>query len=280
MSPPYGQVSETPPGVTPRDDGQYIAAIPARQSTRQAHDKSERIEVGGQGAAGSAEYPPFGLAGNLRTVAQLIRADLGIRIFVAELGGGGIGGFDNHANQFGNHCALLHQLAESTAAFVQDLKRDQLLDRVLLMTFSEFGRTVRENGRRGTDHGARRPVFLAGGVTGGLVGSHPSLIDLDNGALSFTLTFAGCTRPCWTDGSASQARPSSAPLPTPRRPHGLIFHVLVNLKPGVRCHAYARVSMLLSYRHKAWLLKRSHGTHGGRPPFGPPQGNENDLGPL
>jgi len=123
-------------------------------------------------------------------VAQLIRADIGIRIFFTELGGGGIGGFDNHANQLGNHCALLHQLSESVAAFVHDLKRDKLLDRVLLMTFSEFGRTVRENGRRGTGHGAAAPIFLAGGkLKSGLIGSHPSLTDLDNGALKFHIDF-------------------------------------------------------------------------------------------
>lgn len=160
-----------------------------RRSTRRARDESERIEAAVKAGAGSTDYPSFGLAGNLRTIAQLIRARLGIRIFVAELGGGGIGGFDNHANQLGNHCALLHELAESVAAFVQDLKRDHLLDRVLLMTFSEFGRTVRENGRRGTDHGAAAPVFLAGGVTGGLAGPHPSLVDLDNGALRFHTDF-------------------------------------------------------------------------------------------
>jgi uncharacterized protein (DUF1501 family) len=161
-----------------------------RCSTRRAYDRSERIEAAVKAAAGPTEYPSFGLAQDLRTIAQLVRADIGIRIFVAELGGGGIGGFDNHANQLGNHCAMLHELAESVAAFVQDLKRDHLLDRVLLMTFSEFGRTVKENGRRGTDHGAAAPLFLAGGgVTGGLVGPHPSLVDLYNGALKFHTDF-------------------------------------------------------------------------------------------
>ena len=153
-----------------------------RSSTRDARTKSERIEAAIK-SAGTAEYPPFGLAGHLRTVAQLIRADLGIRVFFTELGGGGIGGFDNHANQLGNHCALLHQLAESAAAFVQDLNRDKTLNRVLLMTFSEFGRTVKENGRRGTGHGAAAPIFLAGGrLKGGLMGSHPSLTDLEGDA--------------------------------------------------------------------------------------------------
>lgn len=162
-----------------------------RRSTRDARAKSKRIESVVNSATGTADYPSFGLAGDLRTIAQLIRADIGIRVFFAELGGGGIGGFDNHANQLGNHCAMLHQLAESVAAFTYDLKRDHLLDRVLLMTFSEFGRTVKENGRRGTGHGGAAPIFLAGGkVKGGLAGPHPSLTDLDNnGGLKFHTDF-------------------------------------------------------------------------------------------
>jgi uncharacterized protein (DUF1501 family) len=178
----------TMPGVRARPnlvalEGDNDLLRSLRDSMRDARAKSERIESAIKSAPGTGEYPPFGLAGHLRTVAQLIRADFGVRVFFVELGGGGIGGFDNHANQLGNHCAMLHQLAESTAAFVEDLRRDKTLDRVLLMTFSEFGRSVRENGRRGTDHGAAGPVFLAGGkVKGGLVGSHPSLTDLDGGA--------------------------------------------------------------------------------------------------
>jgi uncharacterized protein (DUF1501 family) len=158
--------------------------------TSRADDYSKRIENVVQNSASGAEYPSFGLAGHLRTIAQLVRADVGIRIFFAELGGGGIGGFDNHANQLGNHCALLNQMSESLAAFIDDLKSDNLLDRILLMTFSEFGRTVRENGRRGTGHGAAAPVFLAGGrLKHNLFGSHPSLTDLDNGALKFHTDF-------------------------------------------------------------------------------------------
>jgi uncharacterized protein (DUF1501 family) len=162
-----------------------------QRCTLKAHADTQRIKAVMRDATdGAAEYPPFGLAATLLTVARLIRADIGIRIFFTELGGGGIGGFDNHANQLGNHCALLHQLSESVAAFVDDLKRDKLLDRVLLMTFSEFGRTVKENGRRGTGHGAAAPIFLAGGrLKGGLVGTHPSLTDLDKDALKVHIDF-------------------------------------------------------------------------------------------
>ncbi|KPL22832.1 MAG: hypothetical protein AMJ75_07305 [Phycisphaerae bacterium SM1_79] len=161
-----------------------------RRSTLSAYTDSRRVEAAAKATANTAEYPSFHLADTFRTVAQLVRADVGIRIFFVEFGGGGIGGFDNHANQLGNHCALLHQLSESVAAFVNDLKLDKLLDRVLLMTFSEFGRTVKENGRRGTDHGAAAPVFLAGGkVKGGLIGARPSLTDLDSGAPKFHTDF-------------------------------------------------------------------------------------------
>jgi uncharacterized protein (DUF1501 family) len=76
------------------------------------------------------------------------------------------------------------------AAFLMDLKRDRLLDRVLLMTYSEFGRTVLENGRRGTDHGSAAPLFLAGGrLKGGLVGAHPNLKNLENGGQKYHTDF-------------------------------------------------------------------------------------------
>lgn len=140
--------------------------------------------------ASAATYPDCGLGHDLRTVARLIRAETRIQIFSVELGGGGIGGFDNHANQLGNHCALLEQLSESVAAFAADLAADRLFDQVLLMTFSEFGRTVAENGRRGTDHGAAGPMFLVGGkVRAGIQGAHPCLTDLDGGALKHSIDF-------------------------------------------------------------------------------------------
>ena len=180
---------QTPPGLSSRAHESRSGGMDTellqflRAGMLDARAKSERIRSVVGSDASTADYPVFGLAGSLRTIAQLIRADIGIRIFLTELGGGGIGGFDNHANQLGNHCALLHQLSESVAAFVGDLERNRALDRVLLMTFSEFGRTVKENGRRGTGHGAAAPVFLVGGrIKGGLVGPHPSLTDLKGGA--------------------------------------------------------------------------------------------------
>ncbi len=168
----------------PRAGGENSLLGFLRRNTLDAYAASKKIEAVAKAstAAKAGRYPAFQLAGWLGTIAQLIRAEVGIRIFYTEVGGEQPGGFDNHANQFGNHCALLHELSESVAAFVDDLKRDKLLDRVLLMTFSEFGRTLKENGRRGTGHGSAAPVFLAGGkLQGGLVGEHPNLTDLENG---------------------------------------------------------------------------------------------------
>ena len=155
-----------------------------QKTSLQADAAADRVNavLQKQKSGNRAEYPNIPGAQRLRTVANLIRADLGIRVYSTDVGGGSTGAFDNHAVQRGNHGALLHQMSESFAAFVDDLARDKLLDRVLLMTFSEFGRTVKENGRRGTDHGSAAPVFLVGGkVKGGLTGDHPSMTELENG---------------------------------------------------------------------------------------------------
>jgi uncharacterized protein (DUF1501 family) len=175
MQPESGEGSGAPPSSA------LLQHVRASLTMAQAH--ARRLEET-RPISTSKSYPACALGNDLRTVAGLIRAQTGIRIFYVELGGGGIGGFDNHANQLGNHCALLEQLSDSVAAFMADLNADRLQDRVLLMTFSEFGRTVAENGRRGTDHGAAAPMFLAGGkVLAGIHGPHPSLTDLDGGAL-------------------------------------------------------------------------------------------------
>jgi uncharacterized protein (DUF1501 family) len=167
--------------ATRAQDGGLLDFV--QRTTLAAYRSHEQLEaIAGADASSRAEYPPCHLARTLRTIVQLIRAEVGVRIVCTDLAGGGIGPFDNHAGQAPNHAALLEQLSQSVAAFLEDLKRDRLLDRVLLMTYSEFGRTIRENGRRGTDHGAAAPMFLAGGrVKGGLVGKHPNLTDLENG---------------------------------------------------------------------------------------------------
>jgi uncharacterized protein (DUF1501 family) len=126
-----------------------------------------------------------GLSGKLQLVAGLIDRGFGTRVFYVRLGG-----FDTHADQAPAHARLLADLAGSVAGFFRTLKDSGHDRRVRLMTFSEFGRRVDENGSRGTDHGAASCLFVAGpSVKGGVVGRHPSLKDLDVGDLKFHTDF-------------------------------------------------------------------------------------------
>src|SRR5438067_2197043 len=133
-----------------------------------------------------ATYPSNSpIANSLKLVAESIISGLGVRVAHVTLGG-----FDNHAREKPVHDKLLLDLDQALVAFTQDLKGHGLADRVLVMTWSEFGRRVTENGSAGTDHGTAAPMFLLGApVKGGLYGEQPSLASLDNGNLKFTTDF-------------------------------------------------------------------------------------------
>ncbi|ASV73218.1 hypothetical protein THTE_0616 [Thermogutta terrifontis] len=136
------------------------------------------------------DFPDTYFGQQLACVTALIRADLGIRIFCVDLGGTEPGSFDTHALQAANHGALLGELASGLAAFGRALQRDRLLERVVVYTYSEFGRTIRENGRKGTDHGSAAPVFVMGGaIHGGLIGKHPPLDQVENGGVKHQVDF-------------------------------------------------------------------------------------------
>jgi uncharacterized protein (DUF1501 family) len=112
----------------------------------------------------------------MRQIAQLIKANVGVEVAFAD-----IGGWDHHVNEVGARASqgqlanLLNEFGQTLAAFHQDLG-DRMND-VVLVTMSEFGRTVRENGDRGTDHGHANCMFVMGGsVKGGKVyGQWPGL---------------------------------------------------------------------------------------------------------
>jgi uncharacterized protein (DUF1501 family) len=126
-----------------------------------------------------------GLTQKLQLIAGLIAKGFGTRVFYVSLEG-----FDTHANQGPSHKALLGDLAGSVSGFFETLKKTGHDSRVRLMTYSEFGRRVQENGSRGTDHGAGSCLFMAGpSVKGGVVGKHPSLADLDADDLKFHTDF-------------------------------------------------------------------------------------------
>jgi uncharacterized protein (DUF1501 family) len=130
-------------------------------------------------------YPQSQLAVSLNIIARMIAGGLATRVYYV-----GQGGFDTHAGQFNTHGRLMTELNDAIAAFVTDLKQQGNFERVLLITFSEFGRRVAENANGGTDHGTAAPMFVLGGrVKPGLFGKHPSLTDLDHGDLKFNTDF-------------------------------------------------------------------------------------------
>ncbi|HLL91288.1 MAG TPA: DUF1501 domain-containing protein [Tepidisphaeraceae bacterium] len=135
----------------------------------------------------AGDYPGGEFGNGLRTVAAMIGGGLSTRVYYVTLGG-----FDTHANQRGRHDQLMQQFAQGIGAFWQDMARQRNDDRVLVMTFSEFGRRVQQNASGGTDHGAAAPMFLFGGnglLKPGIVGNHPSLTDLDAGDLRYNVDF-------------------------------------------------------------------------------------------
>lgn len=133
----------------------------------------------------SVPYPQGQLAASLNIIARMIAGGLPTRVYYASQGG-----FDTHAGQINTHERLMGEFNDAVAAFVADLKQQGNFERVLLMTFSEFGRRVQENANGGTDHGAAAPMFVVGGaVKAGLLGKHPSLTDLDHGDVKFNTDF-------------------------------------------------------------------------------------------
>jgi uncharacterized protein (DUF1501 family) len=158
-----------------------------RRGTIQALASSDELQKVASSYTSPITYPANnGLANQLKMVAQVIAGNLGTRLFSVSMGG-----FDTHANQKDNQAKLFGQLGDAVDAFMQDLVNMKQQDNVTIMTFSEFGRRVKQNGSNGTDHGTAEPMFIIGNnIHGGLYGSYPSLGDLDNnGDLKFSADF-------------------------------------------------------------------------------------------
>lgn len=165
-------------------------AMDARLSARQIQDAAgESSARRGRGRNSLDILRPGagrgGLEPQLKMVARMIAAKLPTRVYYVSMGG-----FDTHANQQIAHQNLMRQLGAALSGFVKDLRASGDLDRVLAMTFSEFGRRVAENASGGTDHGTAAPMFLIGKpIAAGIQGEAPSLSDLDRGDLKHKIDF-------------------------------------------------------------------------------------------
>ncbi len=151
----------------------YIRKV-AQQTTAYA----EVIKTASAKVTQQAEYPNNSLAAQLKIVARLIAGGLKTRIYMVSYGG-----FDTHSAQVnsldhttGTHANLLKNVSDSIKAFQDDLKLQKVDDRVLGMTFSEFGRRIKSNGSTGTDHGSAAPMFVFGkNVDSGVIGDTPNI---------------------------------------------------------------------------------------------------------
>ena len=150
-----------------------------RSVARQTNKYAGVIEAAANKVTQQSSYPANNsLAAQLKTVARLIAGGLKTKVYMVSMGS-----FDTHGGQVesgdtatGNHANLLKQLSEAIGAFMADCKFLGVNQRVMGMTFSEFGRRIKSNGSFGTDHGAAQPVFIFGdSAASGVLGNTPAL---------------------------------------------------------------------------------------------------------
>lgn len=134
----------------------------------------------------SANYPDTELARGLKTIASLIYSEIDTKVYYISLGS-----FDTHVNQDTQQRRLFNELNGAVKAFTDDLKANGRFNDLLLFTFSEFGRRVKQNASNGTDHGKANNMFLISGALKkqGLLNPLPDLSRLDDGDLPHTLDF-------------------------------------------------------------------------------------------
>jgi uncharacterized protein (DUF1501 family) len=158
-------------GDTPREDELRFMRRTANSAFRYSGSIREAFHKG----RNNESYPNVNLGQSMSVVARMIKGGLRTKVYMVS-----IGGFDTHSTQEGLHDLLLERLSQSVAAFYQDIGEENS-KKVLSMTFSEFGRTIFENGSQGTDHGTGAPILMFGGDIGqGHFGSPPDLLNLDH----------------------------------------------------------------------------------------------------
>ena len=172
-----------------------VTAAPATPNPALAHMLKVRSQVGRSaerllrplkaGPALVGSFPKTPIGGQLELAGQLVAANTPVFVIKAFHTG-----FDTHAGQAQRHRRLLQQLGEALGAFRQAMIAAGAWDRVLVMTYAEFGRRATENASGGTDHGTAAAHFVLGGaVRGGLYGDPPRLDDLENGDLKHQVDF-------------------------------------------------------------------------------------------
>lgn len=165
---------QDPAPNSPAGDALKYVRLVAQQTNQYA----TRIVAAANAVPSQGTYPTNNsLADQLKIVARLIKGGLKTRVYMVS-----IGGFDTHSLQTntdtstGAHATLMQRLSDAIKAFSDDIKTLGVEDRVLGMTFSEFGRRIKSNASVGTDHGAAAPLFVFGSkVNPGVTGVNPTI---------------------------------------------------------------------------------------------------------
>jgi uncharacterized protein (DUF1501 family) len=131
-------------------------------------------------------YPASEFAKRMRSIAELICSGSETQVYFISLPG-----FDTHAAQIGMHSRVLETYSQTIKAFVDDLKANNLFDDTVIFTFSEFGRRVKQNASKGTDHGTANNVYIINGKLNkpGIYNEMPDLENLDQGDLKYSIDF-------------------------------------------------------------------------------------------
>lgn len=158
----------------------YKSMIDAHSSAKYIYETSKTVST-------TQDYPKNNFGKQLKTTAQFINSRINTKVFYTSLNG-----FDTHVNQLNAQKRLLKQYGDGVEAFVNDLKDNDTFKDTLILTFSEFGRRVKQNASVGTDHGTANNVFIIGEnlKQKGFYNGMANLNNLDdNGDLKFEIDF-------------------------------------------------------------------------------------------
>ena len=177
--PLLGGFGDTAPQTCAGDELTFLRKVAVDTDKYNARIVSAASKVSDTSFPKSSKYGNDGLSNDLRNVAKLIKGGLKTRVYTVYQGG-----FDTHTSQVGgntydgNHAGLLSSVSKAIAGFQDDIEKMGVADKVVGVVFTEFGRTVKSNGGKGTDHGVATPVWVFGSsLKGGRYGTNPQILN-------------------------------------------------------------------------------------------------------
>lgn len=166
-------------------DDDHVAGF-LHKSLRETMQSADYVYEQSKIYKSTVTYPNSNFAKRMKNIAELICSGCETQVYYISLPG-----FDTHAAQAGMHTRVLQTYSQTVKAFCDDLKKNNQFDNTVIFTFSEFGRRVKQNASKGTDHGTANNVYIINGKLNksGIYNELPNLEDLDEGDLKFNVDF-------------------------------------------------------------------------------------------